>query len=172
VLFFFISLSTYFCYLFLKYRKCLIDYQMCDCFTSSYFKFILGNLRKLFLTPELFMLVLLFIVCNCNVKIAGICTVLFYLLLFLLEIRGNISSLKIDRNIVIVSLISLVVFVLLFSWFIFDYNFLRGGFLIYERVYVYYCVLILIIYFLPFVLLFSSFISVPIRRLFGKKHVK
>ncbi|MBR2588044.1 MAG: hypothetical protein IKD77_02430, partial [Bacilli bacterium] len=93
MIYFIISLVTYFTFLILKGRKYL-----------SYLSNKKNNQKKIkpftldkYLTPELFGIVLIILVFFLNSKIIGILFIIFYTILSLIEIR-NSNSIKLNKN--------------------------------------------------------------------------
>lgn len=164
MIFFFVSLSTYFCFLVLKYRNGLLDFETCDYSSGKYGSYILKNIRKLFVTPEILVFALIIVLYNVETKIDGICMVVFYCLLSLFMIKKLSGKFIFDKNKVLVILFSLLVYICLFTFFILDYNYLMSGYFIYERLYLYYIILALIGYFSPLVLLLGGFVTGPLRK--------
>jgi len=83
MIFFFISLSTYFCYLVLKSFNTLELLQKEKFNVTKSFNWIKENYKKIFLTSELLVIILIVISFNADAKAMGICMVVFYMFMFL-----------------------------------------------------------------------------------------
>ena len=83
MIFFFISLSTYLCYLILKYQRQLKILQDNNFDMKLFGDYITKNPRETFVTPEILGFVIIIMALFADAKIVGICMVGFYTLLFL-----------------------------------------------------------------------------------------
>jgi len=176
VIFFFISLSTYFCYLVLKYQKNLEVLQSNKFNMKNYLSCIKENSKKWFLTPELTGFILIVIALNADAKVMGICMVIFYTLMYLYELKGFKKHIKLNADIIRTILITLVIYILVFIMFILDFNKSQSEFLIYDNRYLYYIIMIIMSYFSFIVVLLSGFVNNVIikitRKLFKTKKNK
>ena len=96
MIFFFISLTTYFCYLILKYQKHLVLLNKDKFNIAKYSKDEVHNASN-FLTPEILALVVVIIAVNTDAKMAGISMVIFYTLLFLFELKFYKKEIKMNK---------------------------------------------------------------------------
>ncbi len=172
MIFFFISLSTYFCYLILKSQKTLKVLEKEKFKIGRSFKEITKNFKKVFLTPELLGIVLIIIAFNMNAKIMGICMVIFYTAMFLYEFRGYKRTIKFNSDVIVTSVIVLMIYVLLGICFTLDYNSVQDDFFIYDNSWLYYIIMILLSYFNCFVVLISGLINKAIMLVIRKRNKK
>lgn len=167
MIFFYISLSTYIFYSMIKYRKTLSSLQECKYNIKKYSKWIFKNYKQVFLNKELLSIILLIITLKFNLKVIGVSTVVFYTLMFLLEYKKKIN-LKVDKQMMIRIVITLLIFLGVNIWFIVDYLSYHYADIIFDNTAFYYIVLILMSYFSYFVVWISNIIATP----FDKKNKK
>ena len=109
MIFFFISLSTYLCYLILKYQRQLKILQ------DNNFD-ITKNPRETFVTPEILGFVIIIMALFADAKIVGICMVGFYTLLFLAELR-DFKKVNFNSDSIKTIIFIMILYVLLFLVF-------------------------------------------------------
>lgn len=167
MLFLLISLSTFYLYFILKTFKAINVLDKEKFSTKKYFKEIFKNPAKYFGTLELFFIVLIIVALCTNAKVAGICTVLFYMILCLLELKKR-EKLKLKANNVRVFIITLLLFAALNVPIMIDsYNY-QNSFASFDPTFIYYSILYIIMYLLWFIVGVSSLIN----SLFTKKASK
>ena len=110
MIFFFISLSTYLCYLVLKYQKGLALFKKENYAVKSYGKYLVKHPKEIFLTPEILSIIIIVVAINTDAKIAGICMVIFYMIMFLYELRKFDKKIKMDINIVRILIVTLIIY--------------------------------------------------------------
>ncbi len=169
MIFFFISLSTYFCFLVLKYRKILLELNKQKFDLKKNGTYIIKHAKEIFLTSELFGFILLIVVFNVDAKVMGICTVIFYTLMFLYELKNKKDKLKINKKIIVTAVTILIIYLLVSLGFCLDYYNLQNDFLIFDHTWLYYIIVILMAELAYFIGLGAAFISSPIRKLIDKK---
>ena len=172
MIFFFISLSTYLCYLVLKYQKGLALFKKENYAVKSYGKYLVKHPKEIFLTPEILNIIIIVVAINTDVKIAGICMVIFYMIMFLYELRKFDKKIKMDINIVRILIVTLIIYIALSIWFVLDYNALQNDLLIFDHRWIYYVIVILLGYFSYFVIWFGGLFNALIVKLLPKKKRK
>lgn len=168
MIFFFISLSTYFSYLILKYQRNLEVLQDSKFNIRNYLSYIKENPKRCFLTPELTGFILIVIALNSDAKVMGISMVIFYTLMYLYELKGFKKHIKLDVDIIRTILIMLVIYILVFIMFVLDFNNSQSEFLIYDNRYLYYIVMVMMSYFSFVFILISGFINNVIKKIMEK----
>lgn len=169
MIFFYISLATYFCFLILKFRDGLIVLEDSNYNLKDYIKNIMKNFKKLFFTPEILSIILIVIAIQTNAKVTGICFVIFYTLMFLYFLKHKKGTFKFKQN---MSLICILVLIMIFCNVLFYLNYMtfEDDFLLFYTTWMYYIVLILVSYLSYFVLAIAQIINKPIELIFNKKH--
>lgn len=145
MIFLIISLTTFYIYLILKSKKVIKKLEDNDYDLKKYFK-SLFNPQNVFLDLELLFIVLVLIALCTNVKIIGICTILFYMFLSLKEIKEKIK-IKNKRMLVV----TILLFVSLSIPIIIDYDTLKNTYIFYDPTFMYYLLLYLFMYLLWFI---------------------
>ena len=172
MIFFFISLSTYFCYLILKYRKGLKALQENKFKVKDFGKWIFKNAKKTLFIPELFAVGIIAISIYTDAKITGIFMVVFYMLLFLYELKIKDGNIKLEskgkRVVITACLIYLLVFIAL-CWI--DII-LQNKILFFDYKWIFYLIVIVMSYLSYFVILISAIINKPLEHLLKKKKGK
>ncbi|MBR3363200.1 MAG: hypothetical protein IKG40_04710 [Bacilli bacterium] len=150
MIYFIISLVTYFTFLILKGRKYL-----------SYLSNKKNNQKKIkpftldkYLTPELFGIVLIILVFFLNSKIIGILFIIFYTILSLIEIR-NSNSIKLNKNTKKIIIITIIIYLTAFIIIFIDYYNYQKGFIFYNRTNYYY-ILVFILGYLEYAIIYLS----------------
>lgn len=172
MIFFYISLSTYICFNIIKYKQVLISLQKNKYNIKNYSQWIFQNYRQTLLNKELLALILIVITLNFNLKVIGVCTVIFYTLMFLLDFKKK-SKLKIDSKMITRIIIIILIYIGVNIWFIADYISYHYADIIFDNTAFYYIVLILMSYFSYIIALVANVIARPFDRfLKEKKHRK
>lgn len=159
MIFFFISLSTYFCYLVLKSFNTLELLQKEKFNVTKSFNWIKENYKKIFLTSELLVIILIVISFNADAKVIGICMVVFYMFMFLYKLKGYIKQLKFDGNVIRTGIITFIIYILVSIIFVWDNNTASSDFIMVDNREIYYVVMVLMIYFNSLIVLVSSLIN-------------
>lgn len=126
------------------------------------FKWVTQNPRQIFMTPEILGIVLIIIAFNTNAKVMGICMVLFYMFMFLYELRGYKNMIKINSNIIRTIIITFIIYILLCVCFTLNYMSLESDILIIDNRFIYYTIMIICAYFNCFMVLFAGLINTGI----------
>lgn len=164
MIFFYISLSTYICFNIIKFKKALVNLQKCKYGIKKYGDWIFKNYTETFINKELLALILLVISLNFNIKILGVATVIFYTLMFLLEYKKK-TKLKINRQITLRIIITILIFLGVNIWFIVDYISYHYADIIFDNTAFYYIVLILMSYFAYIIVFITNIIAKPFDKL-------
>lgn len=164
MIFFYISLSTYICFNIIKFKKALVNLQKCKYGIKKYGDWIFKNYTETFINKELLALILLVISLNFNIKILGVATVIFYTLMFLLEYKKK-TKLKINRQIMLRIIITILIFLGVNIWFIVDYISYHYADIIFDNTAFYYIVLILMSYFAYIIVFITNIIAKPFDKL-------
>ena len=99
MIFFYISLITYISYNILKYRSLLISLDEENYNSVKYNKRILKDKKRLLLGPELFLALILIILCiTFNIKVIEICLIIAYMILFLYALKTKKGKFKLTKN--------------------------------------------------------------------------
>ena len=159
MIYFFISLTTYFCYLIIKYQKhlCLINKDKFN--LSKYNQDVMKNATHNFLTPEILGLIIVIIAVNTDAKMAGISMVVFYTLLFLYELKGYKKEIKLTKDIIRTIIFIAIIYLILFACFIIDYVSIQNDFLLYDHRWIYYTLVIIAGYLSPFITLLAGLLN-------------
>lgn len=167
MLYFFVSLITYFCFLGLKGRKALIGLDK-DKYDLKKFKKWLFT-KQHFLTLELLGIFLIIISFIYSSKVVGICTIILYMALSLLEIKKDDSKFKLKKQDLKIIIPTLLIYIIAFGLICLDYYNFQKGLILYERVNYYYPIVIILGYILyPIVYLFAL-ITKPNKKKTKKK---
>lgn len=159
MIFFFISLSTYFCYLVLKSMDCLELLQKEKFNIAKSFKWVKENPKKVFLNPNLLGIILIILAFNVDAKAMGICMVVFYMFMFLYELRDEKNKLKFNGNVIRTSIIILVIYILVMLGCVWNNNIVSTEFILVDNRWIYYIIMVLMIYFNYFIVLISGLIN-------------
>ena len=170
MIFFYISLITYFCFLILKGRYGIILLNSNKGNLKNYGKNIFKNAKELFFTPELLAIILIIIAINANEKITGICFVVFYMLIFLYFLRKSKTKFKLKKGNISLIVILVILMVLVNGLFYVHYSFFHGDFLIFDTEWLYYIIAIVISYLFYFIIWACELINKPIEFICQKKH--
>ncbi len=173
MIFFFISLSTYFCYLILKSFDTLELLQKEKFNVAKSFKLIKQNSKKVFLTPEILGTLLIILAFNVDAKAMGICMVVFYMFMFLYKIKDYNGKLIFDKNVITTGIITLIIYILVITLCVWNNNIVSTEFLLVDNRWIYYIIMVIMIYLNSFIVLISSLINngimYIIRQIFKKK---
>ena len=165
--FFLISLLTFYVYFILKTLKCINVLSKEKYNIKKYFKNMLKNHVKIFGVLELSFIILVLIFIVTNQKIAGMCTIVLYMVLCF-KLLKNKEKFQININNVRTLIITTLIFITLNISIILDYNQTANMFLDYNPVIIYYLVFYVIMYFIWIIIGIAGFIN----NLFNKKSLK
>ncbi|MDD6323276.1 MAG: hypothetical protein PUA73_01550 [Bacilli bacterium] len=168
MIYFYISLSTYICFNILKYKETLKDLKENNYNIKKYTKYIVTNLKKLFLTPEILSLIIIVLAFKTNLKVIGVSTVTIYTILFLLNYKKK-NKLKLDSKIITRIILIIVMYISLNIYFIKDYMSYHYADIIFDNTPFYYIILVCISYLSPVVVELINIISKPIDKLVKRK---
>lgn len=154
MIYFFVSLITYITYQTLKTRKVLINQK-------KYKEWLFT--KKNFITPELLGIVIIIIAFTTNSKITGICVIILYMILSLLEINKIKEKQKLNKQNIKIAITTIIVYLLMFLLFIIDYNNMQREFFMVDHSKYYYMISIIIGYLHYLILL-------PIIKIHNIKH--
>lgn len=164
MIFFYISLSTYICFSIIKYKQALNILQKNKYNIKNYGKWIFKNYKQVFLNKELLSILLIVVSLNFNIKIIGICTVIFYTLMFLLDFK-KVNKLKIDNQIIYRIITIVLIYLALNIWFILDYISYHNADIIFDNTAFYYIILFIVSYFSYFILWIANVLAKPFDKL-------
>lgn len=172
MIFFYISLSTYICFNIIKYKQALLTLENQKYSIKNYSKWLFQNFKQIFLAKELFAIILLIITLNFNLKIIGVCTVIFYTIMFLLNFKNN-HKIKLNSQTITRLVVITLIYIGVNIWFIVDYASYHYADIVFDNTAFYYIVLILMSYFSYFIVWLANLIARPFDRfLIKKKHRK
>ncbi len=170
MIFFYISLVTYICFLILKGRKGIILLNNSKGDLKKYSQTIFKNGKQLFLTPEILAIILIIVAINANEKITGICFVIFYMLLFLYFLRKSKDKFKLNKGNIRLIVILAILFILINSLFCIHYMSFQSDFLLFDTKWIYYIISVIFGYLLYFIIWLGQLINKAIELIFYKKH--
>lgn len=176
MIFFIVSLSTYFCYLILKSINNLEILQKDKFNISKYFTWIKKNAKRIFLSPEIIGIILIVLAFNIDAKAMGICMIVFYMMMFLLVLKDDDKKIKFDGNLIRSGVITLIIYILIILGCVWNNSLVQSEFILVDNRWIYYIVMIIAIYLNVFIVLISALINNGImyiaRKIKGKKAVK
>ena len=163
MIYFYLSLLTYFFYSIIKYKNALILLKEKKYNTKEYLKEI--KKRKYYINKETIIILLIIIAVNLDLKTIEITTILIYMLLSLQSLN-NQKKLLLDNKIKTRIIILLITFIVLNIWFILDYKSYhpKKG-IIFDNSPLYYIVLYLYTYISHYITLIINIISKPIDKI-------
>lgn len=162
MIFFYISLITYYIYTILKYKKTLILLQEAN-YNSKKYKKSLN--KSLFINKELIIIILIIIALNFDIKTIEISTILVYTLLELTKEKDK-TILKRENKIIIRIIPLVIIYILLNVWFILDYkSFHETKGLIFDNSAIYYIILYIFTYISYLVTLIINNVVKPLDKL-------
>ncbi|MBR2708191.1 MAG: hypothetical protein IKE90_02010 [Bacilli bacterium] len=162
MIFFYISLITYYIYTILKYKKTLILLQEAN-YNSKKYKKSLN--KSLFINKELIIIILIIIALNFDIKTIEISTILVYTLLELTKTKDK-TKLKKENKIIIRIIPLVIIYILLNVWFILDYkSFHETKGLIFDNSAIYYIILYIFTYISYLVTLIINNVVKPLDKL-------
>ncbi|MBQ9011444.1 MAG: hypothetical protein IJ093_02225 [Bacilli bacterium] len=170
MIFFYISLSTYLCFLVIKLHKGLITLDKSKFDLKKYHKNVFN--KDNFLTPELLGIIIIIIAFNSNAKVTGVCMVILYTLLFLYFLREKQDKLSKNKKVVSTAVITGLIYISIFSLFLIDYLDLQNDFLIFDNSKLYYTITIIIGYLAYYIIFLSGLITNIFSKLFKKQKKK
>lgn len=136
---------------------------------KSYLKKLKKNFKHLFLTPELFSILLIILTFMTNVKFGSICFVIFYTLMFLYFLRKNSGRIDLKKNMSLIIIIALL-FIILNVLFVISYLSFENTFITHDTTWVYYLVFVLFSYLAYFVVLIAQLINRLVELFLKKIH--
>lgn len=167
MIFFYISLSTYICFNIIKFKKSLFYLQKNKYSIKDYGKWIFNNYKETLLNKELLAIILIIICFKFNLKVIGVSTVVFYMIIFLLDFKKK-NKLKINKQMISRIIILALIFIGLNIWFILDYISYHYADIIFDNTALYYIILIAVSYFSYFVVWIANLIAKPFDKLLNK----
>lgn len=168
MIYFYISLSTYLCFLILKLKKGISLLNTSNNRLKEYFINIKDNFRELFLTPELLSIIVIVIALQTNEKITAISFIVLYMFLFLYFFKRKKEKILIKENILLIVTLG-IFFVILNIIFYLNYSMFSDNFLIFYTQWIYYIVLIIYSYLSYFVIFIAKLINKPFELIFSVK---
>ncbi len=172
MIFFYISLITYFCFLILKGRNGLILLNNNKGNLKKYRYTVIKKGKELFLTPELLGIILIVIALNANEKITGISFVIFYMFLFLYLLRKSKAKFKLKKGNIRLIIIIALLFIFINILFYLHYMSFQSDFLLFDTEWMYYIASVILGYLLYFIIWFCGLINRAIEIIFYRKHKK
>lgn len=167
MVFFLTSLSTFYVYYILKSAK-IIGFLANEKYDiKKYFKKITKEKNITFNLLELAFVILILIAFVTNEKMAGMCTVILYMVLCLKIIKEK-QNFKFNLNNIRTFIISTLIFIVLNIVVLLDYKESMKMFLNYNPVFIYYTLLYVAMYFIWIIIGVAGFIN----NLFSKKSLK
>ena len=162
MIYFYVSLLTYFVYTFLKYKDSFILLQKSNYNSKKYIKILNKNN---FINKELIIIVLIIISLNLDLKSIEISTIIVYMILSLSKLKEK-KKIKINKKIVLRTMSILIIFTLLNIWFIIDYkSYHNAKSLIFENSTLYYIILYIFTYTSYIITLITNILVKPIDKL-------
>lgn len=146
MIYFFVSLVTYFCYQILKERKILISLNELD-YDLKKFKGLVFS-KKSFLTFELLGLIIVLMAFFFNSKVVGISMIVLYMLLSLLEIKNMSGKYKHDSKINRTILFVVLIYFVLFGLIVLNFCGYKNGYMVNDYTNFYYLIVIVFGYLL------------------------
>ena len=157
MIFFFISLVTYFCFLILKTRKGLLNLEKTKYNLTKYKKWIFT--KENIITLELLSIILIVLSLYQNSKTIEICAIVIYMFLSLIEIKNMKESTKIKKENKQIILITTLIYLLVFSVLTIDYIHNQTGYILKDHTTIYYSIIIVMGYLNYLIILFSAHLS-------------
>ena len=158
MIFFLISLTTYYFYFYLKTNKAINVLENSKYSVKEYFKVVFKMPVKSFGLAELAFIVLAIIAFVTDFKITAICTVVFYMMLSLYLIKGK-PKFKINTSNVRVLVITILLFAAVSIPIIIDCYKLDNTFIDYNPMFIYYTILYVVMYLLWFIVGLAGLIN-------------
>ncbi|MCI9110676.1 MAG: hypothetical protein HFH47_02545 [Bacilli bacterium] len=176
MIFFFIALSTYFCYLILKTIQNLELLQKQKFDISKCFKWTKEHLKKILLTSDILAIILIALALNIDAKAMGICMIVFYMFMFLYRLKDDGKKIKFNSNMIRTGIITLIIYILILIGCVWNYNSVSSEFIMVDNRWIYFIVMIVAIYINYFIVLLSGLINNGImfivRKFKDKKSLK
>ncbi len=168
MIFFYISLSTYICFNIIKYKKVFAALKENKYNIKTYGAWLFKNYKQTLLNKELLTIILIVISLYFNLKVIGVATVVFYMLLFLLDYKKK-TKLKRDKQLITRIVITILIYIGLNAYFIVDYISYHYADIVFDNTAFYYIILVLISYFSYFVVWIANLIARPFDRFLKKR---
>lgn len=147
MIFFLISLSTFYLYWFLKTNRAISILEKNKFDVKKYFKEIFKTPTQTFGIIELAFIILVIISFVTDEKIAGICTVIFYTGLAFLEVKGK-PKFKFRAPNIRILIITFLIFAAINIPLIIDYYNYQNTFTSFNPIFIYYSILYVTMYLL------------------------
>jgi len=167
MIFFLISLSTFYVYFVLKVVKSINVLSDVKYSIKKYFKKVKKEYVKTFNLLDLSFIILILIAFVTNEKVTGMCTVILYMVLCLKELKDK-GNFQFNANNIRIFIITLFLFTALNIAILLDYNEATNMFLDYSPIFIYYSVLYIVMYFIWIIVGIAGFMN----NLFSKKSSK
>lgn len=162
MIYFYVSLITYFVYTILKYKDSLVLLQKNKYNTKKY-KNKLN--KKLFINRELIIIVLIIIALNLDLKTIEISTIIAYTILSFLKLKEK-NNLKMDKKTIARLITLIIIFTIINIWFILDYkSYHNTKGLIFDNSALYYIILYILTYLSYIITLIINILLKPIDKL-------
>lgn len=168
MIFFYISLSTYICFNVIKYKKVLLALQQNKYNIKDYGKWIFKNSKQTFINKEILAIILLIITLNFNLKVIGVCTIIFYTIMFLLDFKKK-HKIKLDNQMITRLIVIALIYIGVNVWFVADYISYHYADIIFDNTAFYYIVLILMSYFSYLIVWVANIVARPFDKFLKKK---
>lgn len=160
MIYFYVSLATYFCFCIIKYREGLYYLQKEKYNPKNYLNYLKENKRKLFLNIELLAFLLIIVAIHLEQMYLGICTVILYTILFFYKLKKQNKKLKIDKKIKSRISIIIIIYSLVNSVFCLDY-YLNN---IYDNYIIYLTILIFMTYISYYIVYLSNILTLKFEK--------
>lgn len=141
---------------------------------KTYNHWLSNHFKETFINKELLSIILIIITLNFDLKVIGVCTVILYTVLFLLDYKKK-NQVKINTQFIIRLIILIILYVALNIWFIIDYISYHYADIVFDNTAVYYIILIAASYFSYLIMWVVNVIAIPFDKLvksIGGKHAK
>ena len=165
MIFFFISLVTYFCFIILKSRKALLILEKDKYDLKKFKKWIFT--KENFVTLELLSIFLIVISIYHDDNVTGICTLILYMFLSLLFIKNIKEKFKLSKKSIKIIVPAAAIYLITFGLIITDYLLTQTGYIMHSHITIYYLIVIIIGYINYIIILFAVKVSIKAKK--GKK---
>lgn len=157
MIYFFISLVTFFCFQILKSRKALITIEENKYDVKKYKNWLFQ--RENFATLEIAAILIVIICIFHGDKVAGISAVVFYMILSLLEIREVDKKFKFNKNNIKIIIPTIIIYLIFFGIIITDYMIVKDEVISFNHTTIYYLITVVIGYLSYLIILLSLYLS-------------
>lgn len=155
MVYFYVSLVSYFCNLILKYNFALGKLIESKFNLKKYNKWVSSN--KLF-NLELISLIVIVCAFNFNNKCAEITMLAIYMILFLFNLRKNTTKIKCDKKVILFIVLNIIFWLFVLLGFYFDWHRLDKLIYSYDNTRFYYLILIILSFFVNYIVMIMGFI--------------